>query len=476
MKRKPSAAGVLALALLGTSLAAAAADPVGLTLDLAYQLAAKSSEAIHLKELAMQKTRLAVGEAASRALPHVDVQASTSYLVNPPPGYTIDAGALGTFTPTIPAGSPLHNPVAIPLGSLSIPPEQVIIGAALHNYFSLNASLSQPLFTWGKIKNAIDLATLQVDGSASELIAQQRDIERQVHQAYFGALLARDSETVLQRLRDTAKEMVSDRQKSFDQGTINKEAVLEAQSSLAKIEEKLVEAQQSKETALESLGILTGLSGPDITLATDFRSDPPALDEQSLQAKAFAASTDLAATRTQMSQAQKKLAIERGAAMLLPDVSLGLSFAVSGQEDLPFSSWDWNNNTWNVDLVISLGIKLSAFDGLASMKRIGEAQKDIEIVATGLTQREKLVRLNVRKSVDAATKADAAVSEKQAAASLAAERLKNARSSFENGVASREEMRGADLQEGAAELDLLLARFTREEALADVARITGERL
>jgi outer membrane protein TolC len=474
MTRKPLAAGMLALALLGTGLPAAALPSGGLTLDLAYQLAAKSSEAIRIKELGLQKTRLAIGEAASRALPHVDVQASASYLVSPPQGYIIDAGALGTFTPTIPANPVTHAP-AIPLGTLSIPPNQVIIGATLHNYFSLNASLSQPLFTWGKIKNAIDLATLLADGSASELIAQQRDIERQVHQAYFGALLAQDSEAVLQRLRNTADDMVADRQNAFDQGTINREAVLDAQSSLATIEEKLVEAHQSKETALESLGILTGLSGSDITLATDFRTDFPALDEQALQAKAFAASTDLAATRTQMSQAQKKLAIEKGGQILMPDVSLGLTFGVTGQEDMPYSSWDWKNDTWNVDLVISLGIKMSAFDGLASMKRIGEAQKDIEMVGTGLTQKEKLVRLGVRKSVDAAVKADATVREKQAAAAFAAERLKNARSSFENGEASQEELHGADLQEGSAELNLLLARFTREEALADIGRLTGER-
>jgi hypothetical protein len=37
-------------------------------------------------------------------------------------------------------------------------------------------------------------------------------------------------------------------------------------------------------------------------------------------------------------------------------------------------------------------------------------------------------------------------------------------------------MRGADILAGTAELDVLLALYVREEALADIARITGERI
>ena len=70
----------------------------------AYTLTRRSSEAVHVKELAVQKSRLALEEAGSRAWPHIDLQASASYLVHPPQGYTVAAGTLGTISPTIPAG------------------------------------------------------------------------------------------------------------------------------------------------------------------------------------------------------------------------------------------------------------------------------------------------------------------------------------------------------------------------------------
>jgi outer membrane protein TolC len=182
----------------------------------------------------------------------------------------------------------------------------------------------------------------------------------------------------------------------------------------------------------------------------------------------------MAAGRTRVSLAQKKLAIEKGGSMLLPDASLGVSLAVTGQEDIPYADWSWNNTTWTWDLVISLGVKMSAFDGLSSHAAIGQAEKDAEMAATGLTQTEKLVRLNVRKAIDAAIKADADVKENQAKAEYAEERLKNARVSFDNGSASHADLYGADIMEGSVQLDLLLALYTRDEALADIAQITGE--
>jgi outer membrane protein TolC len=453
------------------------AQPVSLT--EAYALAQKASDAIQLKMLALQKSRLAVQEASSRAWPHVDLQASGSYLTNPPQGYTVKAGDLGSISPAIPAHTPgLNNPVPIPLGpAISIPPNDFTIGAQKASVVSLTASLSQPLFTWGKIRNAIDAAALEVDAAGTDLLVQRRDIDRQVHRAYFGALLAQESVKVLRRLKDTAAAIAADRQASFDQGTVTREAVLQAKSDLASVEARLAEAEQSDATARESLGMLTELDPSVITLATGFSAALPAIDETALRARALEASTDMAALRTQAGLAQKKLAIEEGSSLLLPDVSLGVTFNVTGQEDSwDVTKWDWTGSSWSYDVIISVGLKMSVFDGLASSARIGQARKDTELAAAGLSQAEKLVRLGMRSAIDAAVKADAAVGQRQAAADYAAERLKNARVSFDNGVASQDDARGAEILSGSADLDLLFALYTREEALADIERMTGQRM
>ena len=446
-------------------------EPAPLTLDDAYLLTRKVSDVVKLKELAVQKSRLAFDEAGSKAWPRADLQASVSYLTNPPPGYTVAAGSLGSL--------PYPDPPAAPVTQIKLPPQDFTVGAQLHNYFTVTASFSQPIFTWGKIRSAIDLAGLEVDMAATALVAQQRDIDREVHRSYFSAVLARDSEKILTRLRDTAAQILLDRQGSFEQGTINRQDVLEAQANLASIEARLAEAGQSKATAMEGIGILTGLDPSAVVLTTGYRTDSPRIDEEAIQTSAHAVSTDLATVHARLSQARKKLDLEKGGSILHPDVSLGVQVDVSGQEDLGYNntwSWTWNNSTWNADLVISLGVKMGVFDSMASARRVQQAEKDLEMAGVGVTQTEKMVRLDVRKAVDAAVRADAQAKEKQAAAELAEERLRNARLSLDTGAISRDDFHGAEIMAGTAELDLQLALFTREEALADLARLTAQRL
>ncbi|HEY9594684.1 MAG TPA: TolC family protein, partial [Spirochaetia bacterium] len=146
------------------------APTAALSLDQALDRADRGAEAIRLRELAVQKSRAAVTEAASRAWPHIDLQASASYLVNPFAGYTISKGEFGTLT--IPPIAPYTSTFTV----TPLPTSDVTIGNQLHNYFSAAATLTQPLFTWGKIANAVDLASLQADSAGNDLVAQRRDI------------------------------------------------------------------------------------------------------------------------------------------------------------------------------------------------------------------------------------------------------------------------------------------------------------
>ncbi len=116
-----------------------------------------------------------------------------------------------------------------------------------------------------------------------------------------------------------------------------------------------------------------------------------------------------------------------------------------------------------MDVIVSLNVKMSVFDGMESAARIGQAEKDAESAGLGVRQAEKIARLAVRRAVDAAVKAEADLSERQAQEEYAAERLKNAQVSVQNGMSSREDLHGAEILFGSAQLDRLLAQFTREE-------------
>jgi len=458
--------------LLAVLAGGAGAQGAPLTLDQAIGLARKNSEAIRLSQLALEKSQAALGEARGKALPHADFQASGSYLINPPPGYTVAAGALGTLT--IPANALFPGSQPVPLGA--VPPAPFNVGASLHNYFTLTATINQPLFTWGKIKNAIDLASLQVGSAGTEMSARQRDIDWQVRRSYFSAVLARQSQDALRRMRDTAAGIVSDRQKAFNQGTLTRESLLEAKATLASLDARLTEAQESEDSALAGLAVLTGEDADAASLATGFRDALPALDEQALLTQAVQGSTDMMAARTRVDQARRKLSIEQGGAILHPDVNLGISLDISGQEDFPYSgAWTFSNNTWNVDVLVTLGVKMSAFDGMESRNRILQAEKDVDMAGVVLSQQAKTVRIQLRQALEAAVKADAETLANQSQLEYLKEKLRNAEVALANGQISKDDQERASIQADSGELDLLLSQYAREEALADIQRIAGER-
>ena len=444
---------------------AVAQDAAGLTIEQASRLAQSGAEAIRIRDLAVRKARLAQQEAEAQAWPHLDLQATGSYLVNPPTGYTVTRGSLGV----------LPAPFNLPL-----PTSDLNIGAQPYDYITGALTLTQPLFTWGRIRSAIDAAGLQVQSAGTDLAAQRRDIEREVRRAYFSALLARESEKVLAALSHTAADVVADRQAALDEGTGTREAVLEAASRKAQVDARWVEAQQSEATARESLGMLTGLDPYRMELASGFPDRMPDLDEPALRARVEEDSTDVSASRLRQGQAQKKLALEQGGALLLPDLALGLSLSATGAQNYFVLNGMPPNSTastsWTWDLVLSLSVKMSVFDGSQSAARIGQAEQDVEAAGQALAQSRKLARLALRQGVQAALKAQADLEDKLAAERYAEERERNARAGFESGVSSRGDLRAAEILLGSAELDRLLAQFTREEALADIARLTGEPL
>ena len=452
---------LILLIIVTMAAVAAEAQERALSIDEALALARTNSEAVRMKSLDMQKSSDRLVAARARAFPSLSLDASGSYLANPPAGITLATGELGR--------------ISTPLGTLILPPSDVVVVEdAEHTYFKANATLSQPLLTWGKIPNAIAIAEREVAVSGAGLARQQRDVEKQAHAAYFGAQLAETSLLLLREMNQIGEAVLRDRRSAFEAGASTRQDVLEAEAGLASLSAKLIEAEEARATARESLSLLTGAALDGTTLSTSFRTSLPGFDEQALKATAVKSSPELQSARARADQARTRLSLEKGSAMLLPDLSLAVTLGVTGQK-VPFASSDWSD-AWDWDLAVSIGTRVNLFDAGASRAKIREAGRDIEGAALGIAGLEKAIGARVRAAVQQARQKGAAIEEARAKAALAEEQAKNARVSFENELATREEMNGAALGFRAARLAVAAAQHDLEAALEDIEYLTGERL
>jgi outer membrane protein TolC len=226
---------------------------------------------------------------------------------------------------------------------------------------------------------------------------------------------------------------------------------------------------------MESLGLLTGLDSSTIELVSPFRTVLPPIVEAGLKDEAARVSTDVDIARARLAQARRKLDLERGSSLFLPDVSFFASLEALGQ-DVPFSSPTWWSDTWSWDLSLGISANVDLFDGGASAARKREAAADLEAARVGEVASEKAANLQARRALDAARVAEASLGEKRARAEWAAESLRNARAKAADQAASRAELDAAAIGEATARLDLLYARYTLEESIADLERLAGRRI
>ena len=454
------AAALLLLAQLaapGGFLAQAQAQP--LSLQEALRLADRASDAVRIRALQAGKSDAALAEARAQRLPRLALEASASYLANPPEGISVKRGELGTIL------LPPATVITLPENDL------VFVEDAEPTYYKLGATLTQPLYTSGKIGAGIRLAELDRAAAAAELDRQRREVRRETARAYHGAVLAGRSLPLLEAMRAAYADVASDRRASFSEGTATRQAVLDAEASLASLEARIVTAREARSSALEALAALTGLAVADLDPADGFRAACPELDEEILRAEATAGSPDLALARSRFAKAGVKRDLERAGAAGRPELALSIAGSLWGQRT-PFVGSDWTD-TWDWNVVVSVGVKATAFDSGASRARVRGASSDREAASAALSQAEKLLRLSVRTAVESARKAGAALAERRAKLALAEETAKNARVSFENELATRGEARLAEAARLAVRLELESAGAALEEAIGEIEYLTG---
>jgi outer membrane protein TolC len=434
-----------------------------LTIERARELAQENAASVKARTLAAEGAARAADAAAAALFPRLAAQGSAAWLVNPPQGLTVQRGQLGTFT--------IPN-----VGIISMPSQDLeVLPDTESAYVKIGATFSQPLFAWGKIRAAADLAALEAELAARAAGLERRDVARSIDTAYFGALVSRRSVPILADIAGLGQGIVDDMKAAREQGQVTEVQVLDAEAGLAELRAKRVEAAESEASALESIALLTGIDTTDIELMSDLPNALPSFDEEELKKKALDASDELAGFKTRLEEARRTLDLARGSAALLPDLSLVVSGnLIYGQAargvlgGLPHN-WSW-------DLTIGVGTNVTLFDAGASAARISEAEKDMAAAIAALDGEEKSVRLGVRRAIEAARTAEADLGARDAKARWAAMALKNAGIAAANDMLTRRELSAAKITDATARLDLLSARYALQLAVTDLERLTGETL
>lgn len=336
-----------------------------------------------------------------------------------------------------------------------------ITGAAPQRQFgrSLDLSLSQPLYTWGKLGAAIRAAEVGLKTADEQLRLYQQTAYRDVVAAYLDIQLAQELSRLAQENRAQKMRHLDEAKRKFAAGVATDYDVLAAEVSAENTQPEVIRAENSVRLARERLRFLLALGTEELETtgaldAVEQRTLPGSYEE-ALQIAAKRR-PELADLHLRVGIYQELVTIADAENKPRLDLRGGAGWHWASVDD-PGPSRDADGAAWTLGIYASFPF----FDGLRTSGKVAQARSDLRTRQIEEARLLDAIALEVRQTEYSYREA-AEIQKALVGTVKQAERLlQMAEKGYEFGVKIR-------LEVDDAQLNLLQARSNLARALRDV--------
>lgn len=276
-----------------------------------------------------------------------------------------------------------------------VPPEfKDALTVQSSNLFDVALELKQPLYTAGKVGNAVKLAQEGLEEKEANLQTVRQHIVYRVFQAFHDILLARENLKLVEETHAQRQKHLEMARNRFSQGVATEIDVLRSQVNLANLEPERIQAANRVRLAQSALNnlIVADIDLPvPIAGRLEYRPwEAPPIAQ--LQEQAVEARPELIVARRQLDQARLLLALAK--AENKPTLDLGGRFGYSTRD--PRNQFDYQYSRWNVTLNFSLPL----YDSGRKEGMVTQAASRLRAAEHGLAQLTNNVRLEIKEAQD----------------------------------------------------------------------------
>jgi HAE1 family hydrophobic/amphiphilic exporter-1 len=340
--------------------------------------------------------------------------------------------------------------------------------------YSTSVSVTQPIFTFGKIGTAIHVAR-QYDSSAH--CSHDRGLQQLQLLAldtYYRALLAQMTVQVDERSMARKQELSDFLDRNFKMGSGSKARLLSALADVKSQWADNITARQNARAAMMYLNALIGRPIAD-TLQLDTASTPAALQAATLPSEQDAVQSALGRRGDLRAFEYLAKANAGGAhiyrAMYLPSIAAQGSLGFSGT-DLP-NLFDWDKyGNWT----IGVGLQWAFFDGFANSAKAAQFRSDARKMQILHDSFSRLIEIEARTALQECAAADSNLTASQQALAAAQESYDLTNSDFKQGSGQFADLQLAEERLRQAELGRLNARYRSARSRAALLVAMGNDL
>lgn len=348
----------------------------------------------------------------------------------------------------------------------SNPQFAAFLGTASVNTFNAGITLSQTLFAGFRIVDGVRLANINVGGMEEGLRIARQNVAFQVTNAYFNALRSWETLELDKQNLKLIQEQVRIAEARLLAGTGVKLDVLQAQSQMIQLQQRISSDINTYEKAKMSLNQTMGRASDHPILLNTFAEvkdqNPDAIE--SLKT-AIENRPDLQQLRLQKELNELNATIQARA--VWPTLSAQVRYALQDQAVVNGNS----NNIQNVNY--SLNMNWPIFDGFAAQAKAQRARKSADQVQISLDQLQQRVALDIQQSFMDIEAARERLLMSRAGIQLAEEGLRVSQVSYKEGVGVMLDVVNAQTNLQQASNNLIAARYDINIARARLYQALG---
>jgi len=423
-------------------------DTISFTLDKALEWATEYNEGILAERSKVREAERGIEIARAGFLPKINGQLSYTRLAEMP-SISMEAPVYGTMQ------VPVFNPSGDTIGFTVVPGvvgvDSIEFSMGSDENYIARLSLTQPLFTFGKILDGYSIAGFNYRAQKEDYRKSKNNLLLNVKKAFYGIL-------VLENLVDVSEESYRQTErhaevvrKRYEVGLSSEFDVLRAEVQLANMEPNVVKTKNALIIAKGGLKILLGLpQDKNVDISGELTFNRVEVVLESLIVEAKKQRPEIAALSLRSKMAEKGLSIASKAN--LPNIALIANYDY--KKPVYFS------DEWGEDWAVTVALQMPIFTGLENIGKKHQAKERLLQTQHYLKLLEEKVEMDVRSAYLEMVEAEKLVESQKENVKQAVKAQQIIEKRFDKGVAT-------NLEVMDIELALLGAKNNHLKALSD---------
>lgn len=437
--------------------------------ELSNQLKINNSE-LKILNQEYQQSLIDVKNAKAGLGPTIDLTVSGTYFLNPP----IDSIVLNV--------DDILNLITWP-DSMDIKPsgQYLTLYDGMENtFYSFQLDVTQPIYTWGKLKNAIKLYEKVSEIKQLQISSKEKQLQTELNTRIVSLFYLSQIETLLNTQDEYANRLVKISEDAQKNGILLEQDVLEAKISAQQINITQQEIKEQFFNLLLSIQKMTGnqnleLANINFTPNENIFYEFANRNRDELFSKALNTTQDtflILENLEQISQYTTKIA--QASVYWKPDFALKLSLGYGGSR-FPFLEKDWfrqNDYTTN----FTLALKTTVWDGGKKINEIKKSKSKEEIAGVNYDDAVLSIKQKLQEQFNVIDLALSKIEYQKLKLQTLDSKIKQQEQLFNSGYGSEQELLQAKIERNTAQIELEQNKLTLAGACSTAAFLCNEKL